>query len=1766
MLAAGTGYFLDASHNTSLSRAVKSDTNIYLKVTFSKNVAHVADTDSDARPEIKYQIGTNSAQQFDIVAHNATLDSGECQPDAATPADVYECLYTLTTKDSGSFELQVGTNTAADDDAAELEAAYTHATKLTIDNKVPTAVPPTGSGYYSDAKLSKRLAGPVKAGDDIYVKAEFTENMRHIAGVLKDEFSPNPVMGYTITSLSDDAAFEIVESGTALSHGQCRPDATPPADEFECRYTVQSADRGNFGFYIAAGSLDVAGNRLVPRLGYVYPAKLAIEAPGPKVVAASSGYFQSDSFATELTGPVKADVKIYLKVTFDENVKHTTNEGASARPEIDYKIGTAAAVQFDMLAANATLGSGDCRPDAATPADVYECLYTVASGDNGNFDFTVDTGTQNTTNDPIDQAYTHTTKLAVDTTAPTFVASSSNVNGDTLTMTFSESLKNEKPAASAFAVTVAGSSRSVSSVALSGATAVLTLASAVANDSLAVTVLYTNPGGTNAKLQDPAGNEVATFTSAQSVTNNTGTPYVLTASSGYFSDANLTKSLPGPVQGGKDIYAKISFNENVTHTPGDGASARPEVSYKIGTGTAQQFDIVAPGGGTLASGDCRPNHATNTNIYICRYRTANSENGDFDFRVGTATTDTGGTAFASTYTHLTKVRIDNVAPKVLVASSGYFSDAKHTTPITSTVEVGTDIYVKVAFDDIMSHTTGDGEDGRPYLAYTIGTASNIFPFDVLAHGAALASGDCRPATATPSDVYECRYRVGDGDIDSFGFNVGARSEDAAGNKTLAIYRHGTNVTLPRARLRVLSVQSDYYQADSFNTRLTGPVRAGTDIYVKVTFSDNVGHTTGDGDSARPEISYKIGSAAAVQFDILNTSSASLGSGDCRPDRAKPADGYECRYRVQSGDSGDFDFRVGTGTQDPDGKALPVAYTHATKIAVDTTAPTVTAASSGYYTTDSFTTELAGPVNSDSDIYVKVAFSEDVGHNTGDGSGARPELQYKIGTATAERFDIVAPGTALLTGDCRPDHATDRDTYECRYTPLATDGGAFGFGAGVGTEDEAGNALAGAYAHTDKITIDNTAPRFHSARVNGSTLTLTLNETMGSEKAANSAFAITVGGGSRDINSYSLSGARATLTLASAATQTDTVTVAYTKPGGTNPKLQDQAGNALENILAKSVLNTLGPPRVLSANSGYYDDATFGTPLAGPVKASTDIYVKVAFSEDVGHVVSDLAAARPEISHQIGEATAVRFHVVAPGTTLASGDCRPDHATNRDVYECRYTTGSSDSGDFDFIVGTATQDTGGTALASTYTHATKIAVDTTAPMVTAASSGYFATSAFTTPLAGPVNASTDIYVKVAFNEDVHHVTGTAALARPLLWYSIGNAPAAQFEIVTDTATLSSGDCRPDDASDRDLYECLYTPVAADSGDFQLLVDARTVDVAGNAMSSNYQHATKVAIDNTAPTYRSAKVSGSTLTLTFSENLDTSSGARADKSAFAVTVAGSSRAVNSYTLSGKTATLTLASAVTAGQSVTVAYSKPTGTNAKLADLAGNELANFSQTLDLSPPTVTAASSGYFKDAGLSTPLTGPVKASADIYVKVAFSENVGHVVSDLAAARPEISYQIAEATAVQFHIVAPGTTLASGDCRPDHATDRDIYECLYAAASGDNGDFDFIVGTNTKDEADNALASAYTHASAIKIDTTAPTVSSAAYYSDAALATLINGTTVKSGNDIYTKVTFSEKVGHTAGDGIQREAGNQLQDRHRRGRAVRHRGQHGNAGER
>ena len=121
-----------------------------------------------------------------------------------------------------------------------------------------------------------------------------------------------------------------------------------------------------------------------------------------------------------------------------------------------------------------------------------------------------------------------------------------------------------------------------------------------------------------------------------------------------------------------------------------------------------------------------------------------------------------------------------------------------------------------------------------------------------------------------------------------------------------------------------------------------------------------------------------------------------------------------------------------------------------------------------------------------------------------------------------------------------------------------------------------------------------------------------------------------------------------------------------------------------------------------------------------------------------------------------------------------------------------------------------------------------------------------------------------------------------------------------------------------------------------------------------------HTVVLTVKDVPPAFESAVVSGNKLVIKFSEAMGAS---KAATGAFNVQVAGSRRTVSSYGLSGDTATLELSSAVTSGQTVTVAYAKPSSGNV-LEDTTGNDLASFgAQTVrnatgDTTAPLVSSA----------------------------------------------------------------------------------------------------------------------------------------------------------------------------------------------------------------
>ena len=173
--------------------------------------------------------------------------------------------------------------------------------------------------------------------------------------------------------------------------------------------------------------------------------------------------------------------------------------------------------------------------------------------------------------------------------------------------------------------------------------------------------------------------------------------------------------------------------------------------------------------------------------------------------------------------------------------------------------------------------------------------------------------------------------------------------------------------------------------------------------------------------------------------------------------------------------------------------------------------------------------------------------------------------------------------------------------------------------------------------------DAAAPEFASAAVDGASLLLTFGEALdGGAAPASSAFAVTVGGDARAVDAVEVAGSAVTLTLASAVTAGETVTVAYTAPAGNDPGLQDALGNRVADIAAAGVTNET-PAAALPAVSiaaASPTPVTEGTAAAFTLTrtGATDAALTVTVSVDEAGSVLDGAPAT-EATFAAGSSTA-----------------------------------------------------------------------------------------------------------------------------------------------------------------------------------------------------------------------------------------------------------------------------------------------------------------------------------------------------------------------------------------------------------------------------------------------------------------------------------------------------------------------------------------------
>ena len=200
------------------------------------------------------------------------------------------------------------------------------------------------------------------------------------------------------------------------------------------------------------------------------------------------------------------------------------------------------------------------------------------------------------------------------------------------------------------------------------------------------------------------------------------------------------------------------------------------------------------------------------------------------------------------------------------------------------------------------------------------------------------------------------------------------------------------------------------------------------------------------------------------------------------------------------------------------------------------------------------------------------------------------------------------------------------------------------------------------------------------------------------------------------------------------------------------------------------------------------------------------------------------------------------------------------------------------------------------------------------------------------------------------------------------------------------------------------------------------------------------------DRKAPAITGASVDGATLTLAFDEPLDEN--AQSPASAFAVTVEGTARDVDTVTVGGTDAVLTLASAVANGEAVTLTYTVP-GASA-IADAAGNA------AVGLTEVTVSNATAA----AGNRAP-TGAVQITGTAHVGETLTAGVDTIDDADGLETATFAYQwlandgsadaaIANATA-KTYTVAPGDVGNTLKVRVTFEDDAGTQESLTSAAT-------------------------------------------------------------------------------------------------------------------
>ncbi|MCW8174556.1 SwmB domain-containing protein [Verminephrobacter aporrectodeae] len=580
------------------------------------------------------------------------------------------------------------------------------------------------------------------------------------------------------------------------------------------------------------------------------------------------------------------------------------------------------------------------------------------------------------------------------------------------------------------------------------------------------------------------------------------------------------------------------------------------------------------------------------------------------------------------------------------------------------------------------------------------------------------------------------------------------------------------------------------------------------------------------------------------------------------------------------------------------------------------------------------------------------------------------------------------------------------------------------------EDETSHAAANfSNQSLQNLTPDSTAPVFSSATVDGTQLVITYterNELDGAALDGSAGFAVVSrpAGTSIAVNSASVNAATKTITLTLGRTVTDseTVTVNYTKPGSGNV-VQDKAGNDAADFRDQSVTN-LTDSTAPVFSSATVDGALLvltyternsldGAPLAG----SAGFTVRSDTGPPITVSSASVDAKAKTVTLTLDRAVANGETVIVNYTKPGSGNVVQDKAGNdaADFSKQSVTNLTPDSTAPVFSSATVKD----TQLVLTYTERNSLngaplagsagftvrsdtgppitvssaSVDAAAKTVTltldrAVANGETVTVNYTKPTTtgNVVQDNTGNHAADFSKQSVTNLTpdrtapvfssATVDHASLVLTYTERNElngaaldGSAGFAVVSHTTGKSIPVTSASvDAKSKTVTLTLGHAVAdgeAVSVSYTKPGSGHVVqDKAGNDAADFRDQSVNNLTDSTAPVFSSAMVNGTHLVLSYTERNDLDGTPLDGSAGFAVSgAAGTAIPVSSVSVdaAAKTVTLTLGRAVANGEVLTVSYTKPTTPGHVVQDKAGNDAANFhdQSVNNLTPPPPPAPS---------------------------------------------------------------------------------------------------------------------------------------------------------------------------------------------------------------